>query len=229
MTQHHITRRDALKIGAVATTLPLVHIRTAGAAGKLKVALTKSLVPGADAALDTLIGQWGEETKTEVQVDSVSDTGLTLAAEAQARIGHDVVRVVYTSVNQYAQLLAPVDDVVGRLQQKYGPVNETIEYVGKVDGHWPAVPTTFFSYVFPCAARIDVFQQQLGMDLLGIFPAKGEMGPGYDQWTWGAFLLAAEKCAKAAARCSAVTAPNWSMPKASSLSIPNRSGRCWIT
>jgi ABC-type glycerol-3-phosphate transport system substrate-binding protein len=197
MTQRRITRRNALQIGVVATTLPLVHIRSAGAAGKLKVALTKSFVPGADVALSKLIGQWGKETKTAVQVDSVSDTALTLAAEAQARIGHDVVRVIYTSVNQYAQLLAPVDDVVGRLQQQYGPVNETIEYVGKVDGHWAAVPTTLFSYVFPYVARIDVFQQQLGMDLLQIFPTKGEMGPGYDHWTWEAFLHAAAKCAKA--------------------------------
>ena len=32
-----ISRRKALKIGAAATALPLVHIRTAGAAGKLAI------------------------------------------------------------------------------------------------------------------------------------------------------------------------------------------------
>jgi hypothetical protein len=126
----------------VAATLPLVHIRTAGAAGKLKVALPTSFTPGADAARRKLLEQWGEQTKTEVQVDFLSDPELTLAAEAQARIGHDVVRISSYFVSQYAHLLEPADEVVGRLQHTYGPVNDTVEYVGKVDGHWPVVPTT---------------------------------------------------------------------------------------
>ena len=38
------SRRRALKLGAAAAALPLVHIRTAGAAGKLKLALWEALV-----------------------------------------------------------------------------------------------------------------------------------------------------------------------------------------
>ena len=34
-----ITRRRAVKLAAAATALPLVHIRTAGAAGKLNLGL----------------------------------------------------------------------------------------------------------------------------------------------------------------------------------------------
>ena len=33
-TRYRVTRRQALRIGAAATALPLVHIRTAGAAGQ---------------------------------------------------------------------------------------------------------------------------------------------------------------------------------------------------
>ena len=43
-----VTRRSALKIGAAATALPLVHIRTAGAAGKLALGLWDHWVPGAN-------------------------------------------------------------------------------------------------------------------------------------------------------------------------------------
>ena len=46
-----ITRRNALKLGAAATALPLVHIRTAGAAGKLSLALWDHWVPAGDDAM----------------------------------------------------------------------------------------------------------------------------------------------------------------------------------
>jgi hypothetical protein len=80
MTRKIVGRTPSLRLEATWANprLPLVHIGTAGAAGKLKVALGNSFVPGADAAIRALIGQWGEETKTEVQVDSVSELGLTL-------------------------------------------------------------------------------------------------------------------------------------------------------
>jgi hypothetical protein len=35
------------------------------------------------------------------------------------------------------------------------------------------------------------------MNLQTVFPSSGQMGPCYDRWTWDAFLVAAEKCAKA--------------------------------
>ena len=41
-----ISRRSALKLSAAATALPLVHIRTAGAAGKLSVGFWDHWVPG---------------------------------------------------------------------------------------------------------------------------------------------------------------------------------------
>ena len=64
MTESHLlSRRAALKFGAAVAALPLVHIRTAGAAGKLKVAFGSSLVPGADDALRKLIGQWARRQK----------------------------------------------------------------------------------------------------------------------------------------------------------------------
>ena len=41
----HVTRRSALQLGAAAAALPLVHIRTAGAAGKLTVGFWDHWVP----------------------------------------------------------------------------------------------------------------------------------------------------------------------------------------
>jgi hypothetical protein len=64
-------------------------------------------------------------------------------------------------------------------------------------GHWVAVPTYAGSGIYAYVGRIDIFQQQVGIDLREVFPAKPEMGPGSDRWTWDAFLVTAEKCAKA--------------------------------
>ena len=41
-----MTRRSAMQLAAAAITLPLVHIRTAGAAGKLSISLWDHWVPG---------------------------------------------------------------------------------------------------------------------------------------------------------------------------------------
>ena len=41
--RRHVTRRNAIKLGAATAALPLVHIRTAGAAGKLSLAIVGPL------------------------------------------------------------------------------------------------------------------------------------------------------------------------------------------
>ena len=44
-TSRHVSRRNALQLGAAAAALPLVHIRTAGAAGKLTLGFWDHWVP----------------------------------------------------------------------------------------------------------------------------------------------------------------------------------------
>ena len=45
---NRVSRRRALQMSAAASTLPLVHIRTAGAAGKLAVGFWDHWVPQAN-------------------------------------------------------------------------------------------------------------------------------------------------------------------------------------
>ena len=63
-----LSRRTALKISAAAMALPLVYIRTAGAAGKLTVGLEDHPVPGAGAVMRKLVEDWAAKTKTDVQL-----------------------------------------------------------------------------------------------------------------------------------------------------------------
>src|SRR3954468_11160464 len=104
-----VTRRNALKLGAAAAALPLVHIRTAGAAGKLSLALWDHWVPTGDAAMKKLIDDWAEKNKVAGKVDFTPSVGAkintTMAAEAQAKTGHDVYAFDQWTVHQYADSL----------------------------------------------------------------------------------------------------------------------------
>jgi hypothetical protein len=159
MMSSSCTRRSALKLAGAATALPLVHIRNAGAAGRLKVAFSDSLSPGATEALRKAVERWAGQNKVAVQVDFLSVTthqrALTEAEEAQAKSGHDIIQSGEDAIT-YAHLREPVDDLVGRLQERYGAFNDTVEYTGKVDGHWSSVPTYHESGLYPCVALIDV-------------------------------------------------------------------------
>ena len=61
-----ISRRSALGVAAGAAALPLVHIRTAGAAGKLAVGFLDHWVPRGNELMRSQVGQWAERNKVDV-------------------------------------------------------------------------------------------------------------------------------------------------------------------
>src|SRR5690349_23958040 len=89
-----ISRRRALKIGAAATALPLVHIRTGRAAGKVSVGFWDHWVPDGNEIMKKQCAAFGAAHQVEVQADFITSVGLknilTIAAEAQAGTGHDI-------------------------------------------------------------------------------------------------------------------------------------------
>jgi ABC-type glycerol-3-phosphate transport system substrate-binding protein len=195
-----LSRRRAVAL-AGATALPLVHMRTAGAAGKLSIAFVDHFVPGSVEAMRKLVERWGEQNRVEVQADFITLIGnkiwLTVAAESQARTGHDIITLLAWDPHQYAERLAPVDQVVSRLSAKYGELSPLTAYAANVEGSYRAVPSSFTTVYFPTESRIDLFRQYLGMDVQATFPVAATMGPGYDAWSWDNFLPAAETCFKA--------------------------------
>ena len=133
-----ISRRGALKLGAAAAALPLVHIRTAGAAGKLSVGFWDHWVPAGNDVMRKQVQAWADKNKVDVQVDFITSVGnknlLTLAAEAQASTGHDIQTFPTWEVQNHADQLEPVDDVMKQLTDKYGPANQAGEYLAQVEG-----------------------------------------------------------------------------------------------
>jgi ABC-type glycerol-3-phosphate transport system substrate-binding protein len=189
-TTWKLSRRAALATAA-ATALPLVHIRTAAAAGKLTMGLWDHWVPAGNAAMRQLVDAWGQKNKVEVAIDFITTVGnknlLTLAAEAQSRTGHDVQAFPSWEIHNNQRNLEPVDDVVDGLLKQYGAINPVNEYMSKIDGHWMAVPSSSGTQYKPTCARISVLKQA-GLDVQAMYPARAEHSPLADQWTWDKLL-----------------------------------------
>src|SRR3954465_4849685 len=91
-----VTRRTALKTAALATTALIAapYVRGAHAAGKISIGFWDHWVPGANKASTDTVNAWAAKEKVEVQIDYIPSQGdknlITIAAEAQAKSGHDI-------------------------------------------------------------------------------------------------------------------------------------------
>jgi len=195
-----VSRRQALAAAAGAAALPLVHIRTAGAAGKLAVGFWDHWVPVGNVVMKKLVDAWAAKNKVEVTIDFITTVGnklqLTYAAESQARTGHDALAFVLWDVRNYQSSLAPVDDVVEPLIKQYGQINPVIEYLSKIDGHWSAIPSSSGTQYKPACARLSFFKQA-GFDPEVVYPAKPVHTTESDGWTWQKMLELAPKAKQA--------------------------------
>jgi ABC-type glycerol-3-phosphate transport system substrate-binding protein len=197
-----LTRRTLLSTALATSTLAVPFVRGAHAAGSLSVGFWDHWVPGANKPLQQLCQQWADKENVDLTIDFITSSGdklaLTAAAEAQARSGHDILRISDWQPGAYADQLESVDKMVKSLISEHGKVLLGTEYVGKQKGHWVAVPTgNGTTALVPCA-RIDLLKEHAGIDATKMYPAGAPPDPGLaDAWTWDAFLTAAEKSAKA--------------------------------
>jgi len=203
MTRWHLSRRSLLlgASGVAVAGAMLGRPRGAYAAGKLSVGFWDHWVPGANDTLTRLCREWAAKEKIDLTIDYIPSQGnkllLTIAAEAQARSGHDILAMNTWLPGSHAERLEPVDDVMKDVLAKNGPTNPVVEYLGKPDGHWRAVPATPGSQMKGPASRIDLLKEHAGIDILAMYPPDGPATPAAEQWTWDALLAAAEKCHKA--------------------------------
>lgn len=196
-----VSRRRALKFAAAATALPLVHIRTGRAAGKVSVAFWDHWVPEGNDVMRKQCEAFGAAHQVEVQPDFITSVGsknlLTIAAEAQAKTGHDIQQLPGWEVHNHADQLEPIDDVMKRLMAKYGPVEKASEYLFMVKKQWLSVPCSAgYQNKGPCG-RISVLKQVAGLDVVKMYPPSADATAEADNWTYDTMLKAAEACKKA--------------------------------
>jgi Bacterial extracellular solute-binding protein len=204
MSRSVVSRRKFLKTTAVVATsaIGIPYVRTSYAAGSLSLGLWDHWVPGANDALRKICSDWGAENHVDVQIDFITSIGeklrLTAAAEAQSRTGHDVIAHFTWEITVHQGSLEPVDDVITALEQKYGPLNSTTEYLTKHGGKWLGVPITVGTLLYPCCSRLDLYRQYAGIDLQKVFPpSEGRNKALVEGWNWDTYLESAQKLYKA--------------------------------
>ena len=84
-TSRHVSRRSAFKLGAAAAALPLVHIRTAGAAGKLTLGFWDHWIPKANDTMNKQVNAWAEKNKVEVMIDYITSNGFKFRSPRRPR------------------------------------------------------------------------------------------------------------------------------------------------
>jgi len=187
---------------ASAAAIAAPYIRTSQAAGSLAVGFWDHWVPGANDVLTRLCNEWAAREKVDIKIDYIPSQGnknlLTIAAESQAKAGHDLLAFPTWQPADKAHELEPVDDVMKLLLASNGTVTPLIEYLGKTDGRWIAIPAAPGSQIKGPCARIDLFKQHVGLDVTKMYPAGAPPDKALSEaWTWDAFLSAAAKCHKA--------------------------------
>lgn len=204
MAADRITRRGALLGGAAvaaAGTLSAPHVHGQTTGGRLAIGFWDHWVPAGNEAMRAIVNEWAQQNRVEVQMDFITSVGnkllLTTAAEAQARQGHDILAFSTWLINDHHRLLEPVDDVMGRLSEKYGKPNAAAEYLGRVGGRWYGVPAASGSQFKGSAARISLMKQHADLDVQAMYPAETRLGPGSENWTWDTFATAAGKLGNA--------------------------------
>jgi ABC-type glycerol-3-phosphate transport system substrate-binding protein len=198
-----LTRRQfvAASTAAAVGTIASPYVRTAHAAGSLTIGLWDHWVPGANDVATKLINEWGEKEKVDVKIDYITSQGnkliLTLAAESQAKSGHDVMDFNTWEPHQYRDSLELVDDVMSEVIAQNGAVSAATAYLGKHNDHWIVVPSTRGTLTLPCCTRFDLLKEHAGIDVRAMYPASADPTPSAANWTWDTFLVAAQKLHKA--------------------------------
>ncbi len=155
-------------------------------------------VPGANQASTDLVNEWAAKEKVEVSIDYITSQGnknlVTIAAEAAAKSGHDIMAMPTWWAHANSDLLEPVNDLMEPLIKQNGEVNGTVKYLGLLDGKWLGVPACVGSQIKGALLAHRPDEEIRQYRCAEMYPAGAP--PKADGWTTDAFLKAAEACYK---------------------------------
>ena len=128
MLKSKMTRRRFLAATSTAV-IAMPYVRGAHAAGTLSIGFWDHWVPGANKASQDLCEQWAAKEKVDVSIDYITSQGnknlLTIAAEAQARSGHDIFAFPTWQPADHANRLDPANSLkASRLRSRSAPASQ---------------------------------------------------------------------------------------------------------
>src|SRR5205814_10614263 len=182
-----LSRRQFVAATALssAALITAPYVRGAHAAGKLTMGFWDHWVPGANKASTDLVNEWAEKEKVEVSIDYIPSQGnknlLTIAAEAQAKSGHDIFAMPTWWAHANSEQLESVNDIMEPIIKENGAVNGTAKYLGQLEGRWLGIPACVGSQIKGPCSRIDLMKKHAGIDVQEMYPAGSP--PKADNWT----------------------------------------------
>ncbi len=133
-------------------------------------------VPGANKASTDLVNEWAAKEKVEVTIDYIPSQGnknlLTIAAEAQAKSGHDILAMpTWWPHAQFRTARARqrhhgAADQAERRGQRHGR-----SISARPDGKWLGVPACVGSQIKGPCSRIDLMKKFADIDVQEMYPA----------------------------------------------------------
>ncbi len=143
-----INRRDfLLGVGAAAASTFIFKGSSRAAAPTVTMLVDQHFVPTRDPELKRQVGEWAKSRGVNARLDLIDLRRIpsVIAAEVEARKGHDIANMFNFSAALHKQNLVDMDDVAEELGSQYGPWLEGARTVVTADGHWKAIPWQFQS------------------------------------------------------------------------------------
>src|SRR4026207_2009767 len=138
---------------------PHAWIRPAWAQAKeVRVLAWTHFVPAYDKWFDAFAEQFSTKHNVRVIIDHVPHLQIPakIAAEVATQSGHDIVQLVGTGTEKWANALLDVQDAADRIGKKHGGWTPLADNYCKVaaDGHYHSIPDFFID--FPALSRKDL-------------------------------------------------------------------------
>jgi multiple sugar transport system substrate-binding protein len=147
--------------GAAIGAFPHVWRRPAWAqqTKEVRVLAWTHFVPSYDKWFDAFAEQWGTKNGVKVTIDHVPHLQIPakIAAEIATQSGHDIVQLVGSGTEKWANALLDIQDSADRVGKKYGGWTPQAENYSKAGGTFHSMPDFFID--FPGLYRKDLWTE----------------------------------------------------------------------
>lgn len=154
-TRAVMTRRQFFEV-ATATGLATVVGRYSLLVGSAKAAPSRTVtmlhqsffVPSLMPELTRQVAEWARMRGVSARLDFMSgrDIPAKIAAQAEAKSGHDIFWLRALDAALFRDQLATLDDVAAQVEKESGPWLEPAHYLANFGGHWYGIPWYYWSF-----------------------------------------------------------------------------------
>lgn len=149
-----------LIVGVLAVSFTAVEAQAQKPAkAEFSILMFSSFVAKNDETLKEIAKEFAAQRGAKVEVDVVAIREMypKLAAEAESKAGHDIIGFENLQVSVYQESLLSINDVINKIEKKYGGFAAVTKEACYRKGEWKALP--WWIVPFNATYRMDYFAQ----------------------------------------------------------------------